>query len=435
MKDKSQNQKHLYTNSRAVKSNLTEDSSVNRWYRLIMGFNATLVNYLIDSLSIEKHHLVLDPFCGSGTTLVECKKKGIPSLGIDANPVCVFASQVKTNWRISPASVTALAPALISRAKSLLDHNNISQHPTFRQLSDSGMIDRGWISAHKAKKLISLLSAIDTICTSQAHKDFFRLALVSATVRQIADIKFGPELYCLRRPKRLHVFPSFLKMTNSMIDDLASVRGQENLTTESRVFLADSRNCAKLLSSRRVGLADFIITSPPYPNEHDYTRSTRLELVLLGHIRSNKNLQQLKRSMIRCHTKGIYAGDNEQSLTEEFKQVRKVALRLEKKAANRSDGFSRLYAKMIGEYFGGMTAHLISAYRSLKPRGMCAYVVCDQQSLLGVYIDTPEILKKIATSDAVGFKLVDAIKWKEGRGTTGNRILTEKILIFTKSDK
>jgi hypothetical protein len=45
---------------------------------------------------------VLDPFCGTGTTLVECKKQGIPSVGIEANPVLAFASQVKDDWTADP---------------------------------------------------------------------------------------------------------------------------------------------------------------------------------------------------------------------------------------------------------------------------------------------------------------------------------------------
>ena len=45
---------------------------------------------------------VLDPFCGTGTTLVECKKLRVPSLGFEANPFAHFAGSVKIDWSPVP---------------------------------------------------------------------------------------------------------------------------------------------------------------------------------------------------------------------------------------------------------------------------------------------------------------------------------------------
>lgn len=408
------------------------NNSVHAWYRLIMGFDGELVKYLIERLSIERQHLVLDPFCGSGTTLVECKKNGIRSLGIDANPACVFASRVKTNWKIKPYIAAALMPNIVESAQSLLRHDHIADHKVLRYLSESGMINRGWISRGKAKKAVALLGSIDAACPSQPYRNFFRLALANAIVRRIADVKFGPEIYCLRRPKCLHVFVSFRKTVEHMINDLVRVKEQVGVGAKAKVFLGDARRFSRLLSSQKLGPVDFIITSPPYPNEHDYTRNTRLELAFLGYVSNKEELRSLKRNMIRCHTKGIYVDDCDQKLSEQFDQVMAVALELEEQAKGRSDGFSKLYGRMIKEYFGGMTAHFKAAFRSLRPKGTCAYVVCDQYSLLGVHVDTPEILKSIATSSTVGFELMDVIKWRETRGTTGNNTLTERILLFRK---
>jgi DNA modification methylase len=400
-----------------------------------MGFDARLVKHLIELLSIKRNKLVLDPFCGSGTTLVECKKNEISSVGIDTNPVCVLASRVKTNWKVNPNSVSALLRPIIGKASRLLNHNTFSNNETLNFLSSSGMIDRGWISAYKARRVLSLMNAFDTLCTSRAHSDFFRLALVSALVQHIADIKFGPEVYCLSRPKRQPVFNSFLRVAQSMIEDLIRIRREKNPHVETRVLLADSRKCDEVLSCAGIDSVDFIITSPPYPNEHDYTRCTRLELIFLGLLRNNDQLRQLKRTMIRCNTKGIYIDDDDHKMAEQYEQIAYVAMKLGRKARNRADGFSKLYGKMIREYFGGMAVHLKAAYRSLKPKGMCAYVVCDQQSLLGVYIDTPGIIKTIATSPQVGFKLTQVSDWRTTRGSTGNRLLTEKVLIFSKPPK
>jgi hypothetical protein len=53
------------------------------------------------------HYKVLDPFCGTGTTVVECQKLGIPAVGLEANPVACFASQTKLRWDISPQQLLA----------------------------------------------------------------------------------------------------------------------------------------------------------------------------------------------------------------------------------------------------------------------------------------------------------------------------------------
>ena len=62
--------------------------------------NQRLVANYLDKFGIESGATVLDPFVGTGTTLVECKKRGVHSIGIDANPVTAFASRVKTQWDI-----------------------------------------------------------------------------------------------------------------------------------------------------------------------------------------------------------------------------------------------------------------------------------------------------------------------------------------------
>ena len=78
---------------------LTEDLPVHDWYRFVLSFPPHLVRQYLQRFEITGDHLVLDPFAGTGTTLVECKKLKIPSIGIEAHPMSHFASQVKTDWQ------------------------------------------------------------------------------------------------------------------------------------------------------------------------------------------------------------------------------------------------------------------------------------------------------------------------------------------------
>src|SRR5689334_3132002 len=78
------------------------DQAVHAWYRFVLSFPPHLVREYVARFGLESCRTVLDPFCGTGTTLVECKKLGIPSVGIEANPMAHFASQVKVDWSPDP---------------------------------------------------------------------------------------------------------------------------------------------------------------------------------------------------------------------------------------------------------------------------------------------------------------------------------------------
>jgi hypothetical protein len=91
-----------------------EDRAVHDWYRFVLSFPPHLVRKYLEKFAVGRNSMVPDPFCGTGTTLVECKKLGIPSAGIEANPVAAFASGVKVDWGSTPFNFEAL---LASRSK------------------------------------------------------------------------------------------------------------------------------------------------------------------------------------------------------------------------------------------------------------------------------------------------------------------------------
>lgn len=408
---------------------IDKPDAVHHWYRIIMGFDWRLADFILNELGVTCEDLVLDPFAGAGTTLVQCKKRGIKVVGVDVNPVCTLASTVKTTWSLTPRGLDRTLQLIIASAANAADDLGGTDAAVLRYLQTSGMIERGWLSLHKARIVLSIRRAIREVTMAGAHRNFFLLALISAVVNKIADVKFGPELYCVP-PRRLPAMQSFVEMAELMIAEMNFARSLRN-TSESTIYLSDSRSkdtFAQAVPSR----ASFAITSPPYPNEHDYTRSTRLELVLLGHVRDLKGLRSIKRSMVRCTTKGLYKDDSDAAFAMKYPGVERIARKLDSRATGYADGFSQLYGRMLREYFGGMARHLLSLHRALLPGARCAYVIRDTRALLGVYIDTPKLFAEILSSHDVGYELEKIIEWKKVKGTTGNYQLTEKILIFRK---
>lgn len=69
---------------------------VYNWFYYKEGFARDLVFHFIKDFSLNENSTVLDPFCGSGTTLLACKEKGINAIGFDVLPISVFSSRIKT---------------------------------------------------------------------------------------------------------------------------------------------------------------------------------------------------------------------------------------------------------------------------------------------------------------------------------------------------
>jgi hypothetical protein len=73
-----------------------EDRLAHDWYRFVLSYPPHLVRDYLEKFHVTPHQRVLDPFCGTGTTMVECKKLGIPSVGIDRRGAqYVFPVQAK----------------------------------------------------------------------------------------------------------------------------------------------------------------------------------------------------------------------------------------------------------------------------------------------------------------------------------------------------
>lgn len=76
------------------------DRAFHDWYRFVLSYPPHLVRQYLNEFDLGENDLVPDPFCGTGTTVVEAKLQGIPSVGIEANRFAQFAGSVKIDWRL-----------------------------------------------------------------------------------------------------------------------------------------------------------------------------------------------------------------------------------------------------------------------------------------------------------------------------------------------
>ncbi|MHC4541161.1 MAG: DNA methyltransferase [Planctomycetota bacterium] len=399
------------------------DRAFHDWYRFVLSFPPHLVRQYLDRFSVSNGNTILDPFCGTGTTLVEAKKNRISAIGIEASPMAAFASQVKTNWTRKHLQLRKAGEAVVERATCIYSQ---SGRPILRlSLEQEEVILSNSISELPLHKCLILLNEIRTIADHEL-KNILLLALAHVAVFSASNLKFGPEVG-VRRKKKEHasVFEDFLLKVSSMAQDLELAA--DSSPPNTRVVTADSRYMNSAIPEASV---DAVITSPPYPNEKDYTRTTRLESVLLGFIRNKQDLRRLKQHLLRSNTRNVYAQDSDDGLIPPGSAIDRIAKEIERRriALKKTSGFERLYQRVTRLYFAGMKRHLIDLQHCLRPGARLAYVVGDQASYLQVMIRTGELLAEIAHE--IGYDVIDLELFRTRISTTTGEQLREEVLVL-----
>src|SRR5216684_1223019 len=105
------------------------EQAAHDWYRFVLSLPTHLVRRYLDRFGVTAGQCVLDPFCGTGTTLVECKKLGIASVGIERNPMAHFASQTKLDWSIDAKKFVAEVHEIAEIARRELRSEGIEDDP------------------------------------------------------------------------------------------------------------------------------------------------------------------------------------------------------------------------------------------------------------------------------------------------------------------
>jgi hypothetical protein len=108
-----------------------------------------------------------------------------------------------------------------------------------------------------------------------------------------------------------------------------------------------------------------------------------------------------------------------------------VVKEIEERAEHKTHGFARYYSVVAKEYFGGIRKHLCAIRPLLRNNGVCAYVVGDQSSYLGVHIPTAEIISELAYD--VGFRRATIEHWRNRWSTTNSKNMEEHILLLSKN--
>ncbi len=412
----------------------TEDKPIHNWYRFVLSFPPHLVKYYFSEFGLGADDTVLDPFSGTGTTLVESKLGGINSVGIEANPIVRFATHTKLDWSINTDNLQDASLSIANRITKKFRKDGINdvdlyfpQNIDLLTLPEKEykLLIKNSISEKPLHKSLILLDYINKEKDIRI-KNFMLLAFLKSTVKDVSNLRFGPEIGIGKLKDDVSVLKPWIENVNIMKNDLQSLDSiLEYPTTE--IHLGDARICNQYLESQTINA---VITSPPYPNEKDYSRTTRLENVLLGLVRDKLEMRAIKKTFVRSNTRSIYKEDQDHLFVENFQNIQHIASQIEKRRIelNKTSGFERMYHRVVLQYFGGMAKHLSNLRETLVPGARLAYVVGDQASFLRVMIRTGNLLAEIAES--LGFEVENIELFRTRYATVTKEQLREEVLIL-----
>lgn len=369
-------------------SDYNNEGVCHRWYDYLEDFPYTLIEEKIKEYNIQENGLVVEPFAGSGTTNVTSKMFNIKSIGFDANPLMTFISEVKTTWNID---LSELKTEIINVSQKFLDNiHNIDQLEISRDFLEKMPRKElnQWLNPAMQKEIILLKKYIMEVADIKIRN--LLLLAMSRSALDGSHVSFcpGTTFYPFREKEEF-----WNLFTNKIIDiysDLEKIQSKKNSFTEADLINDSCLNASKYIQENTI---DFLITSPPYPNDLEYTRQTRLEMYMLDFVNSMDDVQKIKKTMVKGSTKLIYKDSNSAKYIEKFDSVKKVSEKIYEQTKDKNWGFD--YPRMVKEYFGDMYLCL-KEFLPLMKKGANFLLVVGDQTIKGVYIPVCDILIEMA---------------------------------------
>jgi len=389
------------------------DKPIHRWYVFPHSFTGELVHGLIDELGLDETDHILDPFAGAGTTILAAKERGIPATGYDISPLAVLTSQVKI-LNLSKTRLQGIWKELEAALDSSKWNGVRKGYPDLVKKALPGRL----LGAFD-----SIFNQIGEIKASNRERDFFRLALLSILPEFSRAEATGGWLKWVKKRNGISNIPKvFTEKIEMMLADLGEVKLPRSASWQMKQvdarFLPDKE---KTYSA--------VITSPPYPNRHDYTRVFGVELMFA--FLDWEQTRQLRYQSFHSHPE---ARPKRPELNG-YIPPRTLKSALAKISRNGND--PRVPAMLEG-YFQDIFLCLKEVSRVCKSGARVAFVIGNAQ-YNGQTILTDELTADIGEQAGLSCEKLIAIRYRgnsaQQMGKYGRKPSRESVVIFKRRGK
>ncbi len=411
-----------------------------RWFKYKEGFSKRLIKYFLMKYHPSKGH-ILDPFAGVGSTLFSARELGWSTTGIELLPVGVFSFES----RMASESVR------LSNLKEEIDkfqskfevvENNVPRKINHIPITKSAFPEETEnclnrflnycdnIEDPNIKKLFefSAFSILEEI--SYTRKDGQYLRWDHRANKSWGKTKFNKgKIYSFTESINKKFSQVYQDLQDGNGNDLFSQIEEKIVYEPSNILQGSSLELMPLFQDN---LFDFVMTSPPYCNRYDYTRTYALELIFLGY--NDEQIKQLRQEMLSCTVenkdkieklKKIYSKENKikefekviscYNSSEAMQEVNTVLNKLnELKMLNNSN-----IPRMVKNYFLEMAFIVFEMYRVLKHGGY-SVMVNDNVRYGGQEIPVDLILTEFALK--FGFNLEKIWTLPTGKGNSSQQM-------------
>jgi len=381
---------------------------VHRWFKYSAGFSSQWAADVIRETGATR---VLDPFAGSGTTVVAAEQLGVNSIGVDIHPFVSRVARAKLKWRSDPDTFLARVSAVLDVVRSKHDV----------PLPKSTLILRCFPDEAALKDLIRIRDAVFTLRQGDDYDELLWLAMVSI-IRACSPAGTAQWQYILPNKTKARVaepVEAFVLRAELFAEDM---RAMAVFASSPEGILLETD--ARTLDGVPDGWADLVLTSPPYANNFDYADATRLEQTFLEEIEGWSDLKPLRKSLMKSATQHMTGWDPEEALESPLLDpIRSEILGVfdELNAVRATKGGNKAYHLMVLGYFYDSAQIWNAIRRSSAPGVNVCYVVGDSAPY-GVHVPVERWLGELALNqgfDSWSFdKVRDRnIKWKNRKHT------------------